>query len=346
MMSFRAGKLAVLALPPAPVFLLAEIAELKGRQLLFAKQTPETLEALEQNALVESVVSSNRIEGVTVSPARLRPLVLGGAKPQDRSEEDIQGYRRALQLIHADAQRLPVSPKILQRLHALCLSGAGDAGRWKRVDNDIVELRPGEAPRVRFRAVPAEQTAAAVKELCSEYAHDLDHGHAHPLVVTAAAVLDFTCIHPFRDGNGRVSRLLTLLALYHHGVEVGRFVSLERLVEERKEDYYRALFESSQRWHEGRHDLVPWLVFFLSTLRRAYRELEERAEALRLARGAKTNLIEAAVAAFPGSFTFRELCAACPAASSELVRKVLQDLRASGRVRAHGRGPGTRWSRT
>lgn len=112
-------------------------------------------------------------------------------------------------------------------------------------------------------------------------------------------------------------------------------MSLERLVEERKEDHYRALFESSQKWHEGRHDLVPWLVFILSMLRRAYRELEERAEALRLARGANTNLIEAA-----------ELCAACPAASSELVRKVLQDLRASGRVRAHGRGPGTRWSRT
>ena len=345
MMSFRGGWLAALALPPTPIWLLGDIAESKGRQALYAKQAPEALAALRQSALIQSVESSNRIEGVTVPFERLQPLVFGHARPRDRSEEEIQGYRKALELIHEDAGRLPVAPKALQRLHVLCQGGAGDAGRWKRVDNDIVEMRPGKPPLIRFRAVSADKTALAVNELCAGYAHTLEQEHIHPLVATAAVVLDFTCIHPFRDGNGRVSRLLTLLSLYHHGIEVGRFVSLERLIEENREDYYRALLESSQGWHEGRHDLVPWLNFFLSTLRRAYRELEEREEALKNAPGSKTKLIEAAVAAFPGSFTFRELRAACPTASAELVRKVLHGLRIAGRVRALGRGPGARWTR-
>lgn len=345
MMSFRDGRLEQLALPPAPVWLLADIAEGKGRQELYARQAPEVLAALRQNALIQSVESSNRIEGVTVAGERLAPLVLGTARPRDRSEEEIQGYRRALQWIHKDALRVPVLPSTLQRLHALCQGDAGDAGKWKRVDNDIVELRPGEAPRIRFRAVAAAQAAQAVTELCQSHARTLEERRVQPLVAAAALVLDFTCIHPFRDGNGRTSRLLTLLALYHHGLEVGRYISLERLVEEGKESYYHALAESSQGWHEGKHDLLPWLTYFLSVIRRAYREFEERAEELRKAPGSKTALVEAAIASFPGSFTLRDVCAACPTASQELVRKTLLRLRSAGRVRSLGRGPGARWTK-
>lgn len=255
---------------------MTDVAEAKGRQHLYLQQPPPVLSSLKRTALIQSVESSNRIEGVTVAPARLEPLVLENDRPRDRSEEEIRGYRRALERIHAEARGLAVDPPLLQKLHALIQEGAGDAGQWKRVNNDIIELRPGAAPLVRFRAVPAAETEAAVEELCLSYRHALDQERVPSLLATAALVFDFLCIHPFRDGNGRVSRLLTLLALEQLGHEVGRYVSLERLIEESREDYYDVLHRSSEGWHEGRHDLLPWLSYFLATLRRAWFELEER----------------------------------------------------------------------
>ncbi len=211
------------------MWLLNDIAESRGKQELFTRQSPQALKALRDAAV---------IEGVTVAPARLYPLVLGKAKPRDRSEQEVQDYRRALNEIHSDYAALSITPDTLQRLHSLCQSAGGDAGQFKRVDNDIVEFLAGQAPVVRFRCVKAAETPAAVEELCRQYQHALHHGNIPPLIAIAALVLDFLCIHPFRDGNGRVSRLLTLLALYQHGYEVGRYMSLERLVEESREDYY------------------------------------------------------------------------------------------------------------
>lgn len=238
-----------------------------------------------------------------------------------------------------------VTPELLQRLHATAQAGAGDAGQWKRVDNEIVELREGEAPVVRFRPVAVAETPDAVEELCLSYRYVLNQGEVPPLVAVAALVFDFLCIHPFRDGNGRVSRLLTLLGLYQHGYEVGRYVSLERLVEESREDYYEVLRISSAGWSEGRHDLVPWLNYFLSVLKRAYRELETRVGTIRNARGAKTALVEAAVAAFPGPFTLTEVERVSPGVSRDMVRQVLRRLQKDGRVECVGRGPGARWRR-
>src|SRR5262245_52621169 len=277
MMSFRSNYLFNLALPHSSVWLLTDIAEAKGRQGLYIG-SPEILTSLRQTALVQSVESANRIEGVTVAPERLRPLVLEDARPRDRAEEEIQGYRRALELIHADAQNLAITPELLQRLHATIQEGSGDAGQWKKVNNEIVELREGAAPVIRFRPVGVTETPAAVEELCLLYRHDVKQNLAPPLVAVGALVFDFLCIHPFRDGNGRVSRLLTLLALYQHGFEVGRYISLERLVEESRMDYYEVLHLSSQGWHEGRHDLLPWLNYFLTILKRAYKEWEKVSE--------------------------------------------------------------------
>ena len=276
MRSFRDEYLHRLPLPLSSVWLMTDIAEAKGRQHLYLSQPPPVLSSLRQTATIQSVESSNRIEGVTVAPARLEPLVLENERPRDRSEEEIRGYRRALDWIHAEARGLAIDPPLLQKLHALIQEGAGDAGQWKQVNNDIVEMRPGAPPRVRFRTLPAAETEAAVEELCLSYRHALDQERVPPLLATAALVFDFLCIHPFRDGNGRVSRLLTLLALEQLGYEVGRYVSLERLIEESREDYYDVLQRSSQGSHEGRHDLLPWLSYFLATLRRAYFELEER----------------------------------------------------------------------
>ncbi|MFL6198570.1 MAG: Fic family protein [Thermoanaerobaculia bacterium] len=276
MHSFRDRFLHRLQLPLSSVWLMTDIAEAKGRQHLYLQQPPPTLSSLRQTALIQSVESSNRIEGVTVAPGRLEPLVLGDERPRDRSEEEIRGYRRALEWIRAEAHGLAIDPPLLQRLHALIQEGAGDAGQWKRVNNDIVEIRPGAPPLIRFRAVPAAEAPAAVEEICLSYRHALDQERVPPLLAAAALVFDFLCIHPFRDGNGRISRLLTLLALEQLGYEVGRYVSLERLIEESREDYYDVLHRSSEGWHEGKHDLLPWLNYFLAVLRRACFELEEQ----------------------------------------------------------------------
>lgn len=228
------------------VWLLNDVAEFKGKQESFTNQAPQALKALRDAAMVQSAESSNRIEGVTIHPDRLQPLVLGQSKPRDRSEQEVQGYRRALNDIHIRHADLSITPDTLQRLHEHCQSASGDAGQFKRVDNDIIEFLPGQAPVVRFRCVSAAETPAAVDELCRRYRHALDQDQVPPLIAIAALVLDFLCIHPFRDGNGRASRLLTLLALYRHGYEVGRYVSLERLIEESQEDYYECLRRSSQ----------------------------------------------------------------------------------------------------
>ena len=345
MMSFRDGRLERLALPQGTAWLLTDIAEAKGRQELYARQAPQLLRALRETALVQSVESSNRIEGITVAPARLRPLVVGNAKPQDRPEEEIHGYRQALNLIHTNARDLAVSPEVLRRLHRVAQEGVGDAGHWKRVENEIVELRQGAAPVVRFRPVSVANTPAAVDELCAFYRHAITQGEMSRLVAVGALVLDFLCIHPFRDGNGRVARLLTLLALYHHGYEVGRYVSLERLIEESKEGYYETLRRSSEGWHDGRHDLLPWLNYFLGVVRRACREFEERAGQVKTPRGAKTALVAAAVDAFPGDFTLAQLERACPGVSRDMVRRVLREFQKGGKVVCFGRGPGAGWRR-
>src|SRR6185295_15694371 len=252
----------------------------------------------------------------------------------------------ALERVHLHARDLAIEPRLLLDLHGLVQEGAGDAGQWKRVDNEIVEILGGEAPRIRFRPTSARDTAAAVEEMCLAYRAISSQREAPPLVTIAALILDFLCIHPFRDGNGRVSRLLTLLALYQNDYEVGRFVSLERLIEESRGDYYEALRKSSEGWHEGKHDLLPWLHYFLAVLRRAYGELEAKiGDAAHSPRGAKTAQIEAAIARFPGDFRLGDLERACPTASRELARRVLRRLRDTGQVESLGRGPGARWRR-
>jgi Fic family protein len=343
MMSFRAGRLRRQPILPSTAWLLEEIAEAKGRLEGLDRLPPQVLDVLADTARVQSVESSNRIEGVTVDPRRLRPLVVEDIQPKSRSEEEIQGYRRALDLVHAPGAPVVASPRLLLRLHALTMAGSGDAGAWKSANNEIVELRPGAPPKVRFRPTSAANTPAAVAELCRLYEEETAQAAVPSLITTAALVLDFLCIHPFRDGNGRASRLLTLAELNRHGQRVGRYISLERLIEESRDEYYDILYRSSQRWHDGEHDLVPWLSYFLGVLRRAYHELEVHVAQQAPQRGAKTAAIELAVDALTDEFTRRDLERACPGASAELVRKVLQGLQREGRVEALGRGPGATW---
>jgi Fic family protein len=343
-MTFRNRRLRGHRLPMSTAWLLSDIAEAKGKQELFTHQSPQVLKALREAAIIQSTESSNRIEGVTVAPERLRPLVLGNTKPRDRSEQEVLGYRRALNEIHTRHEKLPVSADTLKKLHALCQSASGDAGDFKSIDNEVIELVPGAAPVVRFRCVKAKETPAAVDELCLLYRHALDQDNIPPLIATAALALDFLCIHPFRDGNGRVSRLLTLLALYQHGYEVGRYISLERLTEESKEDYYECLNRSSQKWHQGRHDLTPWMNFFLAIVRRGYSEFEQRAGQVRAPRGAKTELVSAAIDAQTGPFRVSDIQHVCPGVSLDMIRRVLKDLRGK-KVECLGRGQNAQWQK-
>jgi Fic family protein len=343
MMTFRDRRLRDFALPMSTAWLLNDIAEAKGKQELYIRQSPQVLKALREMALVQSAESSNRIEGVTVDAARLRPLVLGNTKPRDRSEQEVQGYRLALNELHTRHEKLPITADILRHLHALCQSASGDAGQFKRIDNEVIELVPGATPVVRFRCVKARETPAAVGELCLLYRHALDQDNIPPLIASAGLVLDFLCIHPFRDGNGRVSRLLTLLALYQHGYEVGRYISLERLVEQSKEDYYEVLNRSSQRWHEGRHELTPWLNFFLAIVRRGYAEFEQRAGQVKAPRGAKAEIVLSAIRQQLGEFRLADIERACPGVGREWIRSLLSDLKAQGQAVCRGKGPAARW---
>lgn len=332
------------SIPAAAAWYLADISESRGRQELFSRQIPQRLKALREHAIVESAVSSNRIEGVEVERSRVAAVVLGAARLKDRNEEEVRGYREALNLIHQRGAGLPVSEDTIRHLHRLTRGDIRDAGLYKEKESDIIERYPDGRCRVRFRTVTAAETPEAMCELLESWSACVRDGWTHPLVALAAFNLDFLCIHPFRDGNGRVSRLLLLLQCYHLGYEVGRLISLERLIEQNKDRYYETLEGSSERWHEAAHD--PWIytTFLLYIIRSAYRELEERLGRQGSPRGAKTGMIEEAVREFPGDFTIRDVERACPAASREMIRRVLRRLAVSGALECRGRGPGARWS--
>ena len=344
MMSFRGNRLADMRLPLGVVWLIEGLGECKGRQTLYEMQAPQVLKALREMALVESAESSNRIEGVTVERERLKPLVLGNTKPRDRSEQDILGYRRALGWIHTQHEKIDITPASVRRLHELAQGGnVSDAGQWKQKPNDIIEIHPDGRRSVRFRPLPPEQVPEAMDELCLAYNHVLQQGLVVPLLATVALVLDFACIHPFRDGNGRGSRLLTLLALYQHGYGVGRYISIERIVEQSKETYYEAIQMSSSGWHGGRHDILPWFNYTLGVLRAAYREFEERAQRERPAKGAKSDLVEYALAHVLSPFGIADIERLCPSVGRDMIRRVMNRWRSAGKLERVSRGRDARW---
>jgi Fic family protein len=325
---------------------LKKAGEHRGRQDLFRRQAPEVLASLRQVALIESSESSNRIEGVTAPRERIEALVLKPTEPVDRSEQEIAGYRHALDLIHESGPEMRFSVNVILQLHTLLyryLPGLG--GRWKSADNPIVEKNPnGSIRRVRFTPVAPVATPGAMDDLVRMYAMAIDR-EREPLIIVPVTILDFLCIHPFRDGNGRVARLLTLLLLYHFEYEVGRYISLERIIEESKETYYEALEASSRRWHEGRHDILPWVTYFWGVLLAAYQEFEERVSAIQDARGAKTALIEQAVRRRIRAFAISDIEAECPGVSRDMVRHVLRQMRSRGEIAVQGRGRGAKWVR-
>ena len=345
MMTFRQLAAEPPTMPTRTAWYLADLGEARGKQELFTRQSPQKLKLLREHALVESAISSNRIEGVEVDESRIGTLIFGRPALRDRDEEEVRGYRDALKLIHEHGATLPISEAIIKRLHELCRGEIWDAGAYKEKDVDIIQTYVDGRSRVRFKTVPAQQTPQAMAEMVELWNRGVREKWVHPLVLAAALNLDFLCIHPFRDGNGRVSRLLFLLASYHCGIEAGRYVSLERIIEDNKERYYEVLEQSSARWHEGKHDPWPTLNFLLFILTQACKEFEQRVGHLKSPRGEKTAAILAAVDRQVSTFRVADLQAECPGVGVDLIRQLLARLQKEKKVKSLGTGRGAKWQK-
>ena len=322
---------------PADLATVHAIGAYRGKQDLFRRQTPEVLEALRETARIESTESSNRIEGIEAPRIQVERIVHHQMVPRNRSEQEIAGYRDALALIHDSASGMALTPNLMLQLHQTIFRYLpGEGGQWKSMDNEIVEYLPDGSRRLRFRPVAAIETPQAMDDLFAGWNRAQAAPGADPLILIPLLVLDFLCIHPFRDGNGRAGRLLTLLALYQAGYEVGRYISIERVIEESKETYYESLESSSRRWHDDRHDPFPWLRYFWGVLLRSYREFEDRVDSIKPGRGSKTRQIREAVLCQVAPFAISDIERLCPGVGRDLVRLVLRQLRDEGLVASSG----------
>jgi Fic family protein len=344
MHSLSADYLAKLRFDARQLATLRALGEYRGKQQLYVAKSPEVLSDLRQVAAVESTESSNRLEGVVVAAHRLKSLVLKNATPQSRSEQEVAGYRDALGMIHEGGDQMPFSEGTALELHGiLCRYLPQAGGHWKAANNDIIERHPDGSSRIRFHPVAAHLTPMAIVDMVARYRTALDQHLADPLVLVPLVILDFLCIHPFPDGNGRMARLLTLQLLYHFDYAVGRFISLERIFEESKESYYDTLEASSQGWHQAKHNTAPWLDYFWGALLRAYKEFGDRVGTIERGRGAKGDRVRAEILKRQLPFSISEIEEACPGISRDMVRVVLRELKAEGLIEPTGKGRGAKW---
>ena len=323
---------------------LRALGESLGKQKLYIQQRPEILKGLQTIAAVESTDSSNRLEGIIAPQARIKALVNDRAEPRDRSEQEIAGYRDAMELIHQAGKNMPVTSNVILQLHSRLYSYMPEeGGHWKTTDNEIVEKdADGNITRVRFKAVPAIATPQAMQDLAENHDKALKDGR-DPMVVIPLFVLDFLCIHPFRDGNGRVSRLLTGQLLYRAGYDVGRYISLEKRFLETSETYYETLETSSQGWHDNQHDAMPWVRYFWGVILSAYREFEQRVGNIESGSGSKSKRVREAVERKVVPFKSADLKKEVPDVSRDTIRMVLREMKKEGRIRSEGHGRGVRW---
>ena len=327
-------------LSPDIVALLSKIHEYKGQQTLFIEAKADVLTQLVDIAKIQSTEASNRIEGIITTDERLKRIVRDKTMPKTRSEKEIAGYRDVISIIHESHDYIPPKPSMILQLHRdlYKFSGKSIGGSYKSSDNVIAEEQPNGTRIVRFEPVPAWETAEAIKNLCDEYELAISDAEMDPLVLIPIFVLDFLCIHPFNDGNGRMSRLLTLLLLYRAGYIVGKYISIEKLIEQTKDTYYEALESSSANWHEGENDYIPFVQYTLGVVVAAYREFSSRVKLIATSNMSKPERIREIIKETLGKITKTEIMEKCPDISQVTVQRALNNLVTSGEIIKIGGG--------
>lgn len=323
--------------------MVSAIHEYKGKQELYLEAKADVLEAMCEVARIQSTDASNRIEGIFTSNKRLNELMAQKTEPKSRNEAEIAGYRDVLATIHDSYDYIDVKPGVILQFHRNLYrhTQSAFAGNWKDSDNAIVEFDAQGNQSVRFKPLPAVATPDAVERLCNAYDSALKNGTYDPLLLACLFTFDFLCIHPFNDGNGRMSRLLTLLLLYRSGYLVGKYVSIEMEIETTKETYYEALQQSSPGWSKGENTYAPIVRYLLGVILAAYRDFEDRVQGLAVSRMTKAERIEAVFSRKVGKVTKADIQAECPDISQTTVERTLKSLLDSGKIAKIGSGRAT-----
>lgn len=342
MREFNYGKLRNIKWDNEVLGLVAQIHEYKGKQALFLKQKPATLEKLVEIAKIQSTEASNKIEGIVTTAIRIKQLCDQKTTPRNRDEEEISGYRDALSLIHESYEYIPIKSSYILQLHQVLYrySQRGIGGRFKNTQNYIAEIKESGEQIVRFMPLDPFETPTAIEKMCESFNRETDACEIDPLILIPAFIVDFLCVHPFNDGNGRMSRLLTTLLLYRAGYVVGKYVSLESKIEKTKESYYKALGKSDINWNNEENDLTPFIKYILGTVLAAYRDFEQRvilvedkASAIDLVRNAVNNTI--------GKFTKSDIMELVPSVGKTSVENSLKILIEEGVIGRDGKGKAT-----
>lgn len=326
--------------------LIAAIYKYAGKQELYLKQKPDELEKLVEIAKIQSTKSSNAIEGIVTTNTRIRQLVEEKTTPKNRDEEEIAGYRDVLNIIHESFDAIPITKNYILQLHKILYSHMNNpiAGQTKTVQNYISATYPDGHTEVLFTPLAPFETPEALERICEEYNRVIGNLEVEPLIAIPVYIHDFLCIHPFNDGNGRMSRLLTTLLLYRSGFYVGKYISLEAKIAKNKDLYYEALGRAQDGWHEGEEDVVPFIKYLLGTILAAYKDFEDRFEiieeklpALEMVRKATKNKI--------GKFSKRDIRELCPTLSVSSIEGSLRTLVKEGELMKGGSGKATYYVR-
>jgi len=330
-------------LTPEIVALIVNIHEHKGRQELFIEANRDELKALLDVAIIQSTGASNRIEGIFTTDKRLEELVYDKSEPRNRSEQEIAGYREVLATIHENYEYIIPRPNTILQLHRdlYSYSKSSVGGVYKISDNVIAEADANGNQRTRFTPVPAFQTSDAMEYLCNAFLTAMKLNELDTLILIPMFILDFLCIHPFNDGNGRMSRLLTLLLFYQSGYIVGKYISIEMLIEKTKDTYYEALQASSTGWHNSDNRYEPFVKYYLGIILKAYDEFEDRVEHLMFRKMSKPDRIKAVFDHKLGKITKKEIMKYCPDISKVTVERTLTSLVKSGYIQKIGAGAAT-----
>lgn len=329
---------------------VAQIHEYKGKQDLHLRQKPAELKRLIDIAKIQSTESSNRIEGIVTTDARLKQLVENKTTPRNRDEEEILGYRNVLNIVHESYEAIPVQSNYILQLHGEMLkhTAFSYAGKYKTTPNEIdMVLQNGEKV-VLFKPLEPYETPDAVERLCAEYNNAILEGIVDPLILIPNFILDFLCIHPFNDGNGRMSRLLTLLLLYRCGYKVGQYISIEKAIADTKETYYEVLQQADKKWYEGENDPKPFIRYMLGIILSCYREFESRITVAAKTERKSTayDIVKTYTESTIGKFSKQDALIACPSLGSSSVESALKKLVEEGAIIRTGAGRKTRYMRT